>query len=101
MGFSLLIDFRAHHDIDEAMEYYMSKDPQVAHKLYHHIQDAYAALEANPFFEIRYLLYRCLPVKDFPYMFHFSIDEHNVIVKIHAFINTYQNPGAYWLKEEL
>ena len=49
MDFSLLIDFRAHHDINEAMEYYMSKDPAVARRLYYRIQDAYPALETNPF----------------------------------------------------
>lgn len=49
MGFNLLIDFRAHQDLDEAMEYYMSKNPSVARKLYYNIQDAYTALESNPF----------------------------------------------------
>lgn len=99
MVFNLLIDFRAHQDIDEAMEYYMSKNPLVARKLYQRIQDAYMALESNPFFEIRYLSYRCLPVKDFPYMLHFSIDEIHAIVKIHAFINTHKSPDDHWLTE--
>jgi plasmid stabilization system protein ParE len=101
MVFNLLIDFRAHQDIDEAMEYYISKNPLVALKLYQRIQDAYAALESNPFFEIRYLDYRCLPVKDFPYMFHFSVDERKGIVRIHAFINTFRKPGDNWLTENL
>lgn len=100
MDFNLLIDFRAHYDIDEAMEYYMSKDPMVARKLYSRIQDAYLALESNPFFEVRYLEYRCLPVKDFPYMFHFSVDEHHALVRIHAFINTHKSPDGNWLTEE-
>jgi hypothetical protein len=101
MGFNLLIDFRAHQDMDAAMEYYMSKNPVLTRKLYDNIQDAYNALESNPFFEIRYLHYRCLPVKDFPYMFHFSVDERNEIVRIHAFINTHKSPDDHWLVENL
>jgi hypothetical protein len=34
MGFNLLIDIRANQDIDEAIEYYISKNPSVARKLY-------------------------------------------------------------------
>ncbi len=100
MVFDLLVDFRAHEDIDKAIEYYMNKDPSVAYKLYLRIQDAYAVLLVNPFFEIRYLTYRCFPIKDFPYMFHFSIDERKKLVQIHAFINTAMNPESSWLIED-
>ncbi len=32
-------------------------------------------------------------------MFHFSVDERNAIVRIHAFINTHKSPDDYWLSE--
>lgn len=99
MAFSLLIDFRAHEDIDNATEYYMSKNSVVANKLYNNIQDAYFILYNNPFFEIRYLKYRCLPIKDFPYMFHFSVNEKENLVQIHAPINTSKSTEDNWLKD--
>jgi hypothetical protein len=34
-------------------------------------------------------------------MIHFSLDEENSVVRIHAIINTYKRPTDTWLKEDL
>lgn len=75
MAFELRIDLRAEMDLEEALDYYMNKSVKTAQKLYTNVQKAYDSLELNPFFQLRYLDYRCLPIKGFPYMFHFTIDE--------------------------
>jgi len=98
MAFELLIDYRAQQDIEEAIDHYVSQSQKVASKLFDTINDAYDSLEMNPFFQIRYKDYRCLPLKGFPYMFHFSISEAKSIVHIHALINTSKNPITNWLK---
>lgn len=99
MTFDLRIDYRVHEDIDEALAGYMSKSVKAANAFYHKIEDAYDRLEKNPFFQIRYADYRCLPIKGFPYMFHFTINENKNLVHIHALINTSKNPGTNWLKD--
>lgn len=96
MAFDLQIDYRAHEDIEQALDYYKSISEKVAKKFYTRIEEAYDSLEKNPFFQIRYSDYRCLPINGFPYMFHFSINEN--IVQIHALINTSRNPTTNWLK---
>lgn len=98
MAFELRIDLRAERDLEEALDNYMNKSVKAAHKLYNHIQKAYDSLEINPFFQVRYLDYRCLPVKGFPYMIHFTIDENKKLVFIHAIINTDKDPDINWLK---
>ena len=96
MDFDLQIDFRAHQDIEQAVDYYMSKSKRAAKKFYSRIEQAYDSLEKNPYFQIRYADYRCLPINGFPYMFHFTINEN--IVHVHALINTSKNPSTNWLK---
>ncbi len=98
MAFELLIDYRAYQDVEDAIAHYMSKSVKVANKLYDTIEGAYDLLEKNPFFQIRYKDYRCLPIKGFPYMLHFSINENKNIVHIHALINTSKNPATNWIK---
>ena len=97
MGFNLDLDFRVHDDIDEAIDYYNTKSNKAALRLYNEIQEAYRILSLNPFFEIRYSDYRCFPIKDFPYMFHFTVNEKENIVQIHALFNTSKDPIAFWL----
>ncbi len=99
MAFKLLIYDRVHDEIDEAAAYYFSKSERVAFKFFDSLQIAYESLILNPFFEVRYLDYRCLPIFGFPFMFHFTVEEKENTVHIHALINTYKNPEKNWLSE--
>jgi len=97
MAFKLQIDKRALKDIDTAIEFYFEKSPNTAKKPFNQIQKAYLQLESNPFFQIRYKDYRCLLIKNFPFMFHFTVDERSNTVRIYAMIHTSQNPKKKWL----
>lgn len=98
MAFELKIDKRVQEDIEKAIDYYFEHSFSVANKLYLEIQDAYDSLSKNPFYQIRYIDFRCLPLKSFPYMFHFSVNEEKNLVLIHALINTSKNPTKSWLR---
>jgi len=98
MAFKLIIDYRADVDIDQAIEYHQTKSPAKALRLYNAIQECYAILKENPFFENRYAKIHCLPIPKFHYMFHFTINETNDTVYIHALINTKKNPNTSWIK---
>lgn len=56
-------------------------------------------LSLNPHFQVRYDDVRCLPMKTFPYMIHFIIDEDLHQVVILGVINTFKNP-AEWKKRK-
>jgi len=45
MTFDLQIDYRAHADIEQALDYYMSKSEKIAKKFYARIEKAYNSLE--------------------------------------------------------
>lgn len=98
MAFELQIDLKAETDVEEAIDNYISKSLKVAQKFYHSVQNSYDSLEKNPFFQIRYLDYRCLPIKGFPYMIHFTVDAEKNIVFVHPIINTDKGPRSNWLK---
>ncbi len=98
MAFKLIIDYRADEEIDQAIEYHFSNSNNKALKLFNTIQDTYAILKENPFFENRYSTIHCLPIPKFHYMFHFTINELTQTVHIHALINTNKNPDTSWVK---
>ncbi len=43
--------------------------------------------------------FRCLPVRRFPFMIHFEIEEPTRTVTIFAVVNTYLNPEKNWLSD--
>jgi plasmid stabilization system protein ParE len=83
MGFVLSLDPRAIHDIQEAINYYDNQQVGLGRKFERELNKYFLALEKNPFFRVRYDCVRCLPIRKFPYMVHFTVveDEHLVIVR--------------------
>ncbi|WP_213521434.1 hypothetical protein [Nonlabens sp.] len=59
------------------------------------IEVAYTALELNPFFKVRYKNVRGLPLKKFPFIIFYTLDEVNKIVEIRSVFNTHQDPAKY------
>ncbi len=62
------------------------------------VNNSFSILEENPFYQIRYDDVRCLPIKKFPFMAHFTVDEIELLVKVYALVNTYRNPEKFWKK---
>lgn len=58
------------------------------------------ALQNNPFYQIRYGTIRCLPLKKFKYMIHFTVDEVKKTVYIYAVLSTYLNPKIHYIKSK-
>ena len=73
MSFTVLIDPRAIQDIQEAIDYYDNQQIGLGKKFENELNKYLVVLEKNPFFRIRYNHVRCLPMKKFPFMVHFSI----------------------------
>lgn len=88
MGYTIFIDPRAIQDIQEAINYYDNQQAGLGKKFERELNKYFVALEKNPFFSVRYDLVRCLPLKKFPYMVHFTIVEEKQFVKIHAVFHT-------------
>lgn len=88
MGFTISIDKRAILDIQEAIDYYDNQQIGLGRKFERELNKYFLALEKNPFFRIRYDQVRCVPMKKFPYMVHFTVADEKKMVIIHAVFHT-------------
>ena len=66
-------------------------------KCYHDFKAGLKDLEINPYYQIRYDSVRCLPLKKFPYMIHFHVEERIHLILIEAVISTHMNPEEEWV----
>ena len=95
MPFLLSIEPSAHKDIEKAYDYYLDKGLHVADLFYDDLQHAYHVLAINPFYQFRTTNYRALPLKSFPFLIFFQVDERQQKVKILALFNTHQDTSKY------
>jgi toxin ParE1/3/4 len=92
MDYSILLDERASQDIQEAIDYYEDQQPGLGEKFENALNKQIQVLEKNPFFQLRYDNVHCLPVKKYPYMIHFTIDEERFLVIVRAVFHTSRDP---------
>ncbi|MCH6198638.1 type II toxin-antitoxin system RelE/ParE family toxin [Aquiflexum sp. LQ15W] len=92
MGFEVVIEPPALQDIQEAIDYYDSQSTGLGFEFEEELDHFFEVLENTQFFQVRYDETRCLPLKRFPYMIHYSVDEKNKLVIIRAIFNTSRNP---------
>ncbi len=76
MSYSTILDPRALFDIQEAIDYYEDQEPGLGERFESALNQSILMLEQTPFFQVRYDNIHCLPLKKYPYMIHFSIDEN-------------------------
>lgn len=95
MSFTIDIDPKAIQDIQKAIEYYDEQQIGLGEKFEQTLHKHLTTLEKNPFFRVRYDNVHCLPLKKFPYMVHFSINQNNKIITIRAVFHTSLNPEKW------
>ncbi|AXB55914.1 hypothetical protein [Flavobacterium fluviale] len=96
--FEIIILLRAELEVDEIAEYYESLSDGLGTKFFNEYQKYVDTLNTFPFFEEKYNIVRTLPLKKFPYTIHFTVDEINKIVAVHAVISNYQDPNTTRIK---
>ncbi len=98
MAFNAIVLPSAIKDIQEIIDYYDSLQQGLSNKFVNELNDYFLTLQKNTFYQIRYANVHCLPLKTFPVMIHFTIDEKLNNVYIRAVINTSKDPDTNWLK---
>lgn len=94
----VLIEDRAANDIQDHMDYYDGQLLNLGEKFKSALDKELSALAKNPFYQIRYNSIRCKPIKNWPFLIHFQVDESQKIVYVFAVINTNKDPKSNWLK---
>ena len=100
MSFIVFIEPRALTDIQKAMNYYDNCQTGLGKKFETVVDKHILTISKNPFFQIRYNGVRCLPVKTFPFMIHFVIDEERNEVFIISVFHTSKNNNEWLINIE-
>jgi toxin ParE1/3/4 len=92
MLFTVVIEKRALKDAQKAINYYDEQLIGLGEKFNNALDKHIATIAKNPFYQIRYKDYRALPIKKFPYIIVFYVNENTNTVFISAVFNAKQNP---------
>lgn len=94
--FKIQIDPSALSDIQEIKRWYNSRQPMLGLRFQDTAINQINKLDKAPHSHaIRYNEIRCLPIKGFPYMIHFYIDEESNTSIVLAIISTDRNPKIW------
>lgn len=95
MPFKIKIEPDAVEDIQQIISWYSKQQAGLGKKFLYELRTHLNLLKNNPFFQIRYDKVHCLPLKKFPFMVHFTIDDTNGIVVVRAVFSTSRNPEVW------
>ena len=93
MSYSIFITPTATDDIAVAVEYYNALSPELGYRFADQVSNYFDRIAALPTASaIRYKNIRCKPIKRFPYLITYTIDETIMSINILRVFNTYQEP---------
>lgn len=95
MVYHPVIEPDALQDIQKAIDYYDNQQIGLGKKFEETLNKHLVSISKNPFFKVRYDNVHCLPLKKYPYMIHFTIDEDDKVVNIRAVLHTSLNPEKW------
>ena len=95
MIYKVVIEPRAILDIQDAIDYYESKQIGLGEYFYQSVEEHIETLTKNPFFQIRYKDYHGFPIRKFPFIILYYIDEKFKTIYIMSVFNPYLNPIKY------
>jgi toxin ParE1/3/4 len=95
MIYKVVIEPRVILDIQDAIDYYELKQQGLGTYFYQVVESHFETVSKTPFFQIRYKDYHSFPIKKFPYIILYYIDEKLKTIYIMSVFNTYLNPKKY------
>lgn len=97
MRFKITIVPDAMDDMRLAAKWYNKQKKGLGNEFIARIKECEAVLKINPYFFKRYKQIHTLPLKQFPFLIHFSINESAKNVTILAILHTSLNPETKWV----
>ncbi len=99
MNFTIRIEPEAGEDIQEGIDWYNEQQTGLGKEFHIAVKARFKKLQTNPFYQVRYENVRCLPLKKYPYMIHFTIHEERKMVVVHAVLNTSRDPKSWKVRK--
>ncbi len=83
-------------DIQEATNWYNKQSLGLGSRFQKQVIVQINSLKCNPSaYAVRYAEVRCMIIKKFPFMVHFTIDENKKLVEVFATFHTSRNPRIW------
>ncbi len=95
MSFKIKIEPGVVDDIQKGISWYNKQQAGLGKKFHSELKLHIKLLKTNPFFQVRYDKVRCLPLRSFPFMIHFTVNESDNLVIIRAVFSTKKNPKIW------
>jgi plasmid stabilization system protein ParE len=93
MSFKVRFHPEAQIDLTDALDWYENIDHKITIDFFRVISVSIDYIKSNPLgFTKRYKNVRILPLKKYPYLICYFIDETSEIINIIAIFNSYRNP---------
>jgi toxin ParE1/3/4 len=93
MAYKIIVSPKAQKEIENAIDYYALYSSNAPKSFIYLLKDAYATLETNPFFSLRYKNIRSLKINKFPYSLYFTINEIQNTVRVLSCFHNKRNPN--------
>ncbi|MDT0642936.1 hypothetical protein RM553_08845 [Zunongwangia sp. F363] len=93
--FLIKIEPEVINDIQEGINWYNKQQQGLGRLFYAEVRTTFNSIRINPYYQIRYDKVRCLPLKKFPYMVHFSLSEKEDLIIIRGVFNTADSPKKW------
>ncbi len=94
MAYKVVVSPRAQKEIENAVEYYALYSNMAPAKFIYSLQEAYVALEIDPYLRLRYKHIRSIKLKKFPYSLYFLVNEDEKLVRILSCFHDKRNPKS-------
>lgn len=85
----------AEENIEDATAYYAEISMKVLKSFNKQLDLSISRILINPFFQKRYKNVRAFPLKKFPYIIFYEVDENEKMIYILSVFCTHQNPVKY------
>lgn len=95
MGFKFKFLPIAESNIEEATDYYAAISLKVLKNFNKQLDLTISRILINPYFQKRYKQVRALPLRKFPYIIFYEVDEEEKMIYILSVFCTHQNPEKY------
>ncbi len=95
MKYEIVFEPGAILDIQEAIDYYDFKQLGLGEYFYQTLDEHIEVISEQPFFQIKYKDYHGFPIKKFPFIIFYFINEEVKIVYVLSVFNTSLNPNKY------
>ncbi|MFY7742955.1 MAG: type II toxin-antitoxin system RelE/ParE family toxin [Flavobacterium sp.] len=95
MEYKIVVSTLALEDIEKITDFYESINIQIVINFLDELEETYKTIQTNPYFQVKYKSYRSIPLKIFPFILIFEMNEDLKEVRILSCFHTSRSTKKY------